>query len=188
MARKRVEATPIINTWDELDSKLKRRRELDAEITKLKASANGKIDAVKAVLKVNSAPIQDEINRIEKDAEDFCTFNRDQFGDQKSKRMNFGVVGWRKSPGKVKTLAKWTFAKVVEKFQKLGWNDYLRTKKPDLDKDAIKEAYKSGILTESDLKKGGIKIEEPDEFFIEQDEVKIASMPEMSVIRNAAAG
>jgi len=185
MVRKRVEAAPMISGWADLDAKLKRRRELQAQITRMEADANGKIDAVKANLKNNVNPLQDEVKRIEKDAEDFCTFNRDQFGDKKSMKLDFGVVGWRKSPGKVKTIAKWTFQKVVKKLQQQKLSDYLRTKDPVLDKDAIKEAFRSKALSESDLKKIGLKIEEPDEFFVEQDEVKIAQMPEMELIRKA---
>ena len=177
MGRKRVDAAPVIKSWPDLDQRLKRRRALLADVTKLEAAATGKVEKIKQQLKDDVAPLKDEIKRIEKEAEDFCEFNRDQFGGQKSRKLDFGIVGWRKSPGKVKTLAKWTFGKAVEKLGQLKMTDYLRQKPAELDKDAVKEAYRSGVLSDTDLKKVGLKIEEPEEFFVEQDEVKAAEMP-----------
>jgi phage host-nuclease inhibitor protein Gam len=183
MVRKRIDANPVIGGWAELDDQLRYRKEKKLELAKIEARAGMRIDEIKQQLKESAKSLQDEIKTTEKMIEDFCNFNRDQLDGQKSRRLNFGLIGWRKSPGKVVTLTKWTFGRVVEKMIDLKMNDYLRIKNPELDKDAVREAFKSNVLTENDLKKIGLKVEEPEEFFIEQDEVAAAEMPEMGVVR-----
>ena len=76
------------------------------------------------------------------------------------------TVGFRQSSGKVDTLPKWTFKKVVAKMQEMRVNRFLVIKR-DLDKTKILDLFHEKRITNDDLKVYGIEVVEPDEFWYE---------------------
>ena len=54
-------------------------------------------DQVKADLKKQSAPVIEKIQKHVRSLEAFCADHRDVFGKAQSRKLLFGVLGWRKS-------------------------------------------------------------------------------------------
>lgn len=55
--------------------------------------------------------------------------HRDEFGKRKSMEFLSGLIGWRTGTHKLKTLAKWTWDRVLEKIKSLpAMKDYVRVK------------------------------------------------------------
>lgn len=96
MARKRLPGTQF-ETWDDVDSALKRIGELDRDLGMIEAGANEQIDAIKAASKEDAAPLTAEKLGLEAAMKEFCEANRSEFAKVKTREMTFGSVGFRLS-------------------------------------------------------------------------------------------
>jgi phage host-nuclease inhibitor protein Gam len=69
-------------------------------------------------------------------AREWAEANPAEFGDLKSIEFTHGTAGWRTGMPKLKTLAKWTWDRVLEKLAALRMQDYIRTKQ-EVDKEKL---------------------------------------------------
>ncbi len=83
---------------------------------------------------------------------------------KKSVALAHGVMGRRKSPGKLQPLNKaWTWEAVLVKLREKYKDKFLRKHEPEPDKEAIKKAE----LSADDLEACGLKIEANEDFYAE---------------------
>ena len=162
MAQKRTKSNtqiePIAN-WEEADKTIKRIGDLLLKITSHKTNAKDLIDNVKTALAENIKPLQDEIGVLTGSLEAFAANNIKDFGKAQSKKLNFGLLGWRKSTAiSIKqttlNLIKIIFRKTAEK--------YIR-----VEESVIKEALKD--LTELELASVDARRTNKEPFFVEPD-------------------
>lgn len=94
---KRKDDTYTILNFHQADTHLKELATLQRELEALEANADRMINHVKDDLKKQSRPLSEKIQKHVRSLEAFCAEHRDAFGKSQSKRMLFGVLGWRRS-------------------------------------------------------------------------------------------
>ncbi|MDI3547910.1 MAG: hypothetical protein PWR10_1562 [Halanaerobiales bacterium] len=165
MARVRMEDEEKIQNWEEADLVMKEIAELELRKEELENQMNQKISDIKLEYSDKAEPIQKRIKQLSKDLKRFVTLNRIDIKG-KSKKLNFGQVGFRKStrltiPSKIKN-------KIIEMLEKRGMSDCIIVKKK-VNRDVLK-SYPDDVIVGLGATK---KI--TDTFWYETDREKITS-------------
>ena len=95
MARKRMEE-PTIKNWEETDDVMKKLLESQLEVEQIEAEMNKQIAEIKKTAEEQARPYKDNIKKNELLLKEFVTVHKSEL-DGKSRRMNFGTVGFRMS-------------------------------------------------------------------------------------------
>lgn len=153
-----------IKDWSEADAMIKRIGDVINQITELEVKANQAIDNVKAELAEKVKPLQESIELHTNSLEAFAVNNQDDFAKARSKKLNFGLLGWRKSSSI--TIGKNTLdlIKTILKNKSVMFIRY----KESIDKEALKR------LTDEQLASVGARQVTKDMFFVEPDSVEAA--------------
>lgn len=163
-----------LKSWGEVDGSLKAIAVITAKIKKEEAEWND----LRLKLQNKYTPIMDkynaEKNGLERDIQLYCESQKDIFSEQRSRVLNYGVVGFRQGTGALKTLKgiTWEAAKSLIKSSKKWREKFLRVKE-DIDKRAILSAE----LKKEDLAKLGVYISQDDSFYLEAYLSKSEAMP-----------
>jgi len=157
---KRIKSTnpqiPITD-WAAADEVLKQIGDLTMAITQAEHIAKDAIDEAKADLAEVVKPLNEKIgNEIER-LEAFAAARTEDFGSDRSRKLNFGILGWRKSTSIA--VKKDTLELIREVFGKKS-DIYIRTKQ-EVDKTALAK------LTDEELKGVGARRKVTDDFFAE---------------------
>lgn len=181
MTRKKVTAEPILRNWNEVDDSLKLSLQLDLEIERIKNRMTEEINRIKNKYEALAEPLISKKMRVEKDLEDYCEFYREHFEQQRTRILNYGKVGFRKSR-ELGTLKGWTWKKVLAKLKELGRLEFVRITE-GVKRDAIRQAD----LDDKVLKTFGCYWIEKDEFWFEPDKEAVAKLEKkFEVIRKSA--
>lgn len=164
--RQKVQTRINLSSWQEVDRTLREIAKLDAQIVDKETKYNAQIQDLRDRAETEIQPLQQAKARLERDIQEFCEFHREDF-TQKSKALNFGIVGFRISTV-LTTLARWTWKKVLEKLQDAGKVEFIRIKK-SVDKEAIRQAG----LNNEELRMYGMKLEQKESFWYEVNYEKI---------------
>jgi len=148
-----------IKNWVHADETIRAISVHQALIRKLEDTAKCRIDKVKADIAAKIKPSQDVIKIHQRSLEAFATSRQADFGKDRSKKLNFGTLGWRKSTAinitkKTLELLKQVFGSKAKAF--------IRTKE-EPDKEAMAR------LTDEDLVRVGARRKSKDVFFVEPD-------------------
>ncbi len=150
-----------IPDWGQADELVRKIGDLQLQIQSEEAKAKADIDDVKAGLAVAVMPLQENIELHIKSLEAFATNNKKQFGRARSKKLNFGVLGWRSSFSisikKDKTL------ELIKKFLTPARKRACINTKETVDKKALAR------LTDGLLAKIGARRVDKDIFFVEPE-------------------
>jgi len=166
---KKIAPEPVIASWEGADLALRQIGEIEIEVEKKEGLANLKINDIKEKLAGELNGKLARKARLAKDLEEFLGGHKEELGTAKSRKLNFGWLGFRLSPPRLKPIAKMTWAKVAEKLKELGLKKYLRFPDPEPDKEKIK--------AEADfetMKEIGVRICSEENFYYEVDREKIA--------------
>ena len=79
------------------DQMVRKIGNLQTKIVKQSTRAAEKIDNIKDFLASDIKPWQDEIKQLRDSLEAFAVNNKKDFGKNRSRKLNFGMVGWRLS-------------------------------------------------------------------------------------------
>ena len=159
----------IYNNWDEVNSAMKQLGELTVKKEKLEGEQTIKINEIKAEYQVKADNLLIQIKEIEKNIERFADSNKEEFINNRTKKLTFGKISYRLTKS-VKCL---NVASAINAIKNLNLDFLLRTKS-ELDKDAIIKHEKD--LDTKTLLKAGIYISEKDKINIEPDFVKLAAL------------
>ena len=151
-----------------------RAEEILGEIATLKLERNQQtnemdrdLTAIRERYETSFEALDKQINEKVALLETWAAANPDEFPkNRKSIEMIHGLIGYRTGTPKLKTLLRWTRAKVLEHLQDNEGNEYIRTKE-EVDKDAILSDYAQKILNEERLKKIGVQVVQDETFFVE---------------------
>jgi phage host-nuclease inhibitor protein Gam len=127
--------------------------ELDAGITSLKQNFEGRLSAINKTLGEKSSVLQA-----------WAEANPSEFQGRKSLDMTHAVVGWRTGQPQAKTLAGWTWDRVLEKILTLGWEPYVR-RKEEVNKQQL--VADRELLKPEELRSIGVRVIQDESFFIE---------------------
>lgn len=146
-------------SWDVVENALENLAHKTAAVAKIESGYEVMINDMKSRSDAETKKLKDEIARIEKDIEKYCAARKSEFDDVRILELEFGSVGYRKSPPSVACLPKFTWEKAMNKALELQgkFRKALRVK-TEFDKNALK------TLGDADLKKIGLTIVEKEEF------------------------
>lgn len=157
---------PTISTRAQAEATLGELNRLTIERNRVQLDMEEKILAVRATHEGPIAAYNKQIAEQVELLEGWASENADEFGKLKSLTMQHGTLGWRQST-KLKTLAKWTWDRVLEKLKLLKLHEYVRTKE-EVNKDVIRDHLMNyGELVGTEAKEVGVRLAVEDTFFVE---------------------
>ncbi|MCK9243640.1 MAG: host-nuclease inhibitor Gam family protein [Dehalococcoidales bacterium] len=164
MTNRRVKSDKIIcieiGSFEQADNALQKLGELQLAINQAEHTAADKINEAKLELAEATKPLQEEIKGIVYSLELFANARKSDFGKDRSRKLGFGKIGWRKSS--FITLKKDTLELIKKLFSKQKAQSCIITKEA-VSKDALAK------LTDEDLKSVNARRKETDAFFAEPD-------------------
>lgn len=155
-----------IDTWSQADDILKQVGHYQCQIAELERYAQEEIDTIKADVKAAVEPIQECIQLQLDSLQAFAEAHRLDFNGAKSRKLNFGVVGWRLSTS-ITINAKKTLELIKTTFSRKKAGELLIVKE-SVSKEALAK------LTDEDLASVAARRITKDAFFVEPDSVTIA--------------
>lgn len=151
-----------IDNWQEADETLLAIGRLERQIEQYEAEFQGLIEEAKAETVAAVQPLQEKRNLLALQLELFCEARREEFGDKKSRELNYGKVSFRQSTRIVIKGVKACVARLKDR----GWFEFLRvTESPN--KDKLKE------LPDHTLADLGARRQVEDVFAYEVDKARI---------------
>lgn len=167
MARVRIEE-PKLKSWDDVDAALKQIGEHQRNITIIEAKMNDKINQAKVKAEDDAKGDKESIKSLEVQVKEFVESNREDLGNKKTKELNFGKVGYRKSTKISLPKAGNKLAEIIKKLKSFGMTDCIVTQPEKIDKDALKKYPANDVIKVG----AGLKVD--DVFWYEADEEKLA--------------
>ncbi|MBK9333866.1 MAG: host-nuclease inhibitor Gam family protein [Ignavibacteria bacterium] len=153
-----------LKSWEEVDTALKAIAVIRNKVSQEENVLNEKIlKAQEASMPIIERMKSEEIG-LERDVQLYCEQNKTLFDESRSRELNYGIVGFRKGTGALKTLKgfTWEAVKSVIKSSKKFKDEFMRVKE-EIDKNAI---LSSGLKPDQ-LAKLGVHIFQEDNFFID---------------------
>lgn len=168
MARKKVvDEAPAFESWDDVNQALATIGDNQRMVEGFEAEMQEKIDAAKAEAEAKSRIYIEGTKRLERQIRDFAESNRDDMDGKKTKTLNFGAVGFRKSTKIILPKAPGKLAEIIKQLVAKGMSDCVKQAEPKIDKDALRK-YPTADIVEAGA---GIKVE--DVFWYEPDREKL---------------
>ncbi|WP_298024555.1 host-nuclease inhibitor Gam family protein [uncultured Dysosmobacter sp.] len=168
MARKRVEDNvPALESWDDVNQALATIGDNMRTVEGFEADMQEKIDAAKAEAEAKSRVYIEGIKRLEVQIKEYAEAHRDDMEGRKTKALNFGSVGFRKSTKITLPKAGAKLAAIIEKLRSKGMDDCIRCPSPTVDKEALRKYPAADIVDAG----AGIKVD--DVFWYEPDREKL---------------
>lgn len=153
-------STVAIGSFEDADSALQKLGELQLAVNQAEHAAADEINEAKLKLTEKTKPLQDEIAGIVYSLELFANARKEEFGKDRSRKLQFGKIGWRKSTSII--TKKNTLEIIKQLFGKQKALSYIITKET-VSKDALAK------LTDEDLKVVNARRKITDAFFAEPD-------------------
>lgn len=168
MARKRVEDNvPALESWDDVNQALATIGDNMRTVEGFEADMQEKIDAAKAEAEAKSRVYIEGIKRLEVQIKEYAEAHRDDMEGRKTKVLNFGSVGFRKSTKITLPKAGAKLAAIIEKLRSKGMDDCIRCPSPTVDKETLRKYPTADIVDAG----AGIKVD--DVFWYEPDREKL---------------
>lgn len=146
--------------------------------SKLKADMDDEIKAVREDYESDLSDTADRLNVRMQAAQAWAENHPAEFGKLKSIEMTHGVVGWRIGQPQLKTLAGWTWDRVLERLQQVkAYAGFIRTKL-EVDKQSILALRES--LLDGDLKNMGVRVVQDESFYVEPKTTKVENRETMA--------
>ena len=157
-SRVKSKAIVPIADWSKADQMIRKIGSVQRTIQKTEAKYKARAENVKKDMVKEVKPLQERIGVLHRSLEAFATTRQADFKKQRSRNLNFGVLGWRKST--TIKIGKDTISKIREFFSAAKSKIYIRCKET-VDKDALSK------LSDGQLKKVGAERTTKQVFFIE---------------------
>ncbi len=148
---------PVPN-WEHADDFVRRISDLAKKITDAEQAAKDKINEVKADMADELKPLQEKIQLYTRSLEAFGAIHKADFGKKRSRKLNFGILGWRKSTSV--SVTKKTLGLIKEVFSRAKAKQFIHTKET-VDKEALAK------LTDEQLAEVSARRKVKDDFFVE---------------------
>ena len=121
----------------------------------------------KAEAEARSRVFIEATKRLERQIKEFAEAHRDDMDGKKTKTLNFGAVGFRKSTKIKLPKAPTKLAEIIQLLRSKGMDDCVKTPAPSVDKDALRKYPTQDIVAV------GASIEVDDVFWYEPDREKL---------------
>lgn len=168
MTRTRVEPPKALQSWDEADQALARIGDLQRAAEATEAEMQEKISTIKKSAAETVSPIKREIEELGRQLAAFADTHRDEMGKKKSRELNHGRMGFRKSTKLILPRGESKIARLIQTLRERGMTDCILTPPAKIDKDALKK------YPPNDVVDVGASLEVTDDFWyeVEREEVQ----------------
>ena len=147
MARKRIEPPEMLGGWDEVDGALRRIGDLQRGIERAEMDMQAVIDAAKADAATNTKPAREEIARLEGQLSLYADLHREELGKKKSRELNHGSIGYRKSTKALLPRAESKLLDIIRLLREKGMTDCIISPPPKIDKEALKKYPPNDVIS-----------------------------------------
>lgn len=171
MARQKIKAGPALQSWEEADAALREIAELDRKIADIEGEMNKQIDGIKITAAREAKPHQDRKDTLAKDLKEFAAEHREDFGDKKSRRLNFGEIGFRQSTQVTLPKDKGKLAEVIQRIKARRLRDCI-TVTESINKDILRSYGRDAVIAV------GAGWKQTDSFWYEVAEDKLEALGE----------
>jgi len=142
-----------LHSWDEVDQALARLGIIEPEVARLQAQMDAMIAGTRERYDREIAPLQREIKALVPAVGDFVMAHRSELspdGEKRSRQLSHGKVGLYLTPPRLQTIGRTTWKRVLELIFELPLRVHARLVRTtrELDKEGIKEAIETGLLSE----------------------------------------
>lgn len=169
MARVRVDdSVPALTSWDEVDQMLAIIGDNQRTIEGIEHAMQEAIDNEKAAAAIKAQPFIDNNARLERQIKDFAEAHRDDLDGKKTKVLNFGSVGFRKSTKITLPRAAAKLEEVIRQLVARGMGDCVKQPPAKVDKDALRKYPANDIVSV------GAAVQVDDVFWYEPDREKLS--------------
>jgi len=165
--RLKTDGTIPITGWGQADDLVREIGKLQRRIEDAQNYATAEIEKIKAGLAKEVKTSQEQIKKILASLEVFAGQHKAEFGGQKTWKLNFGTLGWRKST--ITIVGKKTLEFIKQFLSSNLQKELIRTRE-FINKEAV------GKLTEEQLAEIEARREEKDIFFVEPNKVEAADL------------
>ncbi len=124
MARRKVTAAPVLPDWAAVDGALRDIRECEHALTELGVDRDRRIDSVKEEYSKMALPLQNRIKKLEGDVKAYADAHRAELTG-KSRKLNFGTVGYRISSRLILPATK--AAEAIVTLKAMGRKEFIKT-------------------------------------------------------------
>ncbi len=149
----------VISDWKEADKLLRRVGDMQIKICQIQNEAIDDINEIKADLAKTIKPHQERIVQATRSLEAFAVNHTEDFEKQRSRKLNFGLLGWRKSTSI--SIKKDTTLKLIKEVFTKAKRKPLIIVKESVDKNALAK------LTDEQLACIKARRKVKDDFFVE---------------------
>lgn len=166
--RKNVEIIKVYENWEEVDHALMEAAVALREIEKIEHEMETAIEKAKQMAAQKAQKHKDRLKEIEQGLVLFAEDNRNEFAEKKTKELNFGNIGYRKSTKLVLPRGKAKLEEIIAKIKERGMWDCIVEREEKIDKDVLKS------YGEEEIKAVGAWLDVQDKFWYEpkREEVK----------------
>lgn len=159
-----AEQKTTLASWQDVDQSLRQIAIRRNELNRIDSEMNEQILKIQNKYNPEVSALGAEIIGYEKNIELFCKSHKADFGDKKSKELNFGIVAFRLGTGKLATLKGFTWESVKKLIQSTKkYKDLFIKTTTSINKDNI---IASG-LKDTELAKIGCYIDQSESFSYE---------------------
>lgn len=138
MARVRIE-NEALNSWDHVNLCLAEIGECQRGIEVVEAKMQEAIDNAKLAAGMEAEPLRQRISALELRIKAFVDEHADDMGGKKTKQLQFGQTGYRKSTKILLPKGAAKIAAIIRALRKQGMNDCVITQPEKVDKEALKK-------------------------------------------------
>lgn len=166
--RKKVKMPQMFSNWAEVDMGLAQIAQAQREIEKIEHEMQEEVERAKKEAAKRAEKHESIIKDIELGLALFADENKQEFDEKKTKELNFGFMGFRKSTRLMLPKGEDKLADIILKLKAKGMSDCVIQKAEKIDKDALK-AY-----SEEEIRAVGAWLDVSDKFWYEakREEVK----------------
>ncbi len=138
MARKRVVEEPALKSWEDVNDALRQIAEAKISLGEIEGEMQKEILKAKDAAQEIARPFMDEIAQLERDIRVYTTAHRDELGDEKSRTLPFGVVGFHASTSISLPKDKDALAEIIRRLKSRGMLDCIIVKEA-VSKEVLKK-------------------------------------------------
>jgi len=163
----------MVNNWIEADNALLRIGRIERDIKAEELLFNDSIEQIKKTAEEIISPLQADRKALEAELKAFVTRNAKDLGEARSKKLNFGTIGFKNFRTEISWTKGQTQDGVVALLIKAGYDQCVQTKQK-----VLKDVVKSLQLAEAKLAKLGMVLKQKkNQFFYQIDQEKIEEKP-----------
>lgn len=163
--KNRIKLTrPAIRTRTELEALVREIAELTLERNIQQTNLDQELTSIRGQYEHTITKLGQDLDQRVELVRAWAEGNPDEFKGLKSLDLVHGIIGWRTGQPTLKTLSGWTWDRVLEKLETIGWFSYIRSKK-EVNKQQIL-AERETIAPEN-LRAIGVKIAQSEAFYVE---------------------